>query len=168
MENAVGALKIAFAILLFVISLTLLFMAVTQARNTSDVLYYYGDKTNFYKHVLSRGGTGENGDNGNRKVTAPDIVSTMYKYNSELVGVKIILNEKVNGKKIEYIFDLDRKDKQKMREDLTNCINKLGNKEFTEEFVEVPISGIYISTVDGTEIPITADAKKVYVTYRES
>ena len=158
MENAVDALKMAFAIFMFILALTILFMAVTRTKIAGDNLYYYADKTNFYQHAKSQ--------NLNRTVKAPDIVSTIYKYDTELIAVKVIFRD---GS--EYIFDLDEKDaaeKQTMKNNISICINKLGTKKFTEEFVEVPVTGIYIPTVDGAEITLAKGEKKVYITYKET
>ena len=159
MENATDAIKMAFAIFMFVISLTILFMAVARTKITADTLYYYADKTNFYQHAKSV--------KENRTVTAPDIVSTIYKYDTESIAVRVILQDGT-----EYKFDLygneqTDEEKRQIKEDITTCINNLADKEFKEEFVEVPISGIYLPTVDGTEITLAKGAKKVYITYRE-
>ena len=40
--------------------------------------------------------------------------------------------------------------------------------KFREEFVEIPISGIYEYGLDGSELVITSGGKKVYITYTEN
>ena len=39
------------------------------------------------------------------------------------------------------------------------------NASFKEEFVEIPISGIYEKGEDDTEITLSSGGKKVYITY---
>ena len=52
MENAVDAIKIGFALLVFVIAITLTFSLVGQARATSDAVFASTDKTEFYDYSL--------------------------------------------------------------------------------------------------------------------
>ena len=54
MENATDALKIAFAIFVFVIAITLTFSLISQAKSTSDYVLSYSDRTNFYEHSDSK------------------------------------------------------------------------------------------------------------------
>ena len=46
-------------------------------------------------------------------------------------------------------------------------LTQLKDKSFKEEFVEIPISGIYEYGSDGTELVISSGGKKVYITYTE-
>ena len=50
MDNAVDALKIAFAVLVFVMAITVSITAFDQAKATSDEVFYMADKTNFYEY----------------------------------------------------------------------------------------------------------------------
>ena len=49
MENAVDALKMGFAVLVFVIAISVSIMAMGQAKETSEPVFYMTDKTNFYE-----------------------------------------------------------------------------------------------------------------------
>ena len=51
MENAVDALKIAFAVFVFAIAAVLTFSIVGQARATSDIVLTMNDKTSYYDYV---------------------------------------------------------------------------------------------------------------------
>ena len=53
MENAIDAMKMAFAVLVFVIAMSLAFMMITQARSTADVVFQTTDKQ---EYVLWCGG----------------------------------------------------------------------------------------------------------------
>lgn len=83
MEDAVDALKIGFAVLVFVIALTIFFKIVNLAKNTSDIVLYSIDKSNYYTY--SEKNKGEH-----RIVTLKDIIPTIYRYNKENYGVTII------------------------------------------------------------------------------
>ena len=168
MENAADALKIAFAIFVFVVAGSLLFIMVSKTISTADTLFWHTDKTNFYDWYKS--------DADDRIATKADIVSAIYKYYYENNAVKVIFN---NGD--EYVFDLDYESNEgnltekfnnetEILNNLNDFMQKLearGNTTFTEEFVEVPFDGIILDAVDGTEIVIADKRERVYVVYRE-
>lgn len=103
MENAVGALKIAFAVLIFVIGLTLLFSMTSQARETATYLISATDGTMYYTYYDEEATEESIDDNGNRIVTLQDIIPTLYRYSEENYGVTIVDK---NGN-IVARFDLD-------------------------------------------------------------
>ena len=70
MEHAADALKMAFALLVFAIAITTIFVMVSKVKTTSDAVMYYGDKTNFYSHYEDK----SKDTNGNRIVGISDIV----------------------------------------------------------------------------------------------
>lgn len=173
MENAADALKIAFAMFVFVIAITVTFSLVSQAKSTADVVLYHSDETNFYEY---RGSS-----NYNRTVSIAEVIPTLYRYYTESVGVTVNL---LNGGTYKtYTFDLNNKEdifieKSKLtseadREDnLKKFINDIlfvlpKDTKFTEEFVEIPISGIYEYGLDGTELVLSSGGKKVYITYTQ-
>lgn len=172
MENATDALKIAFAIFVFVIAITVAFSLISQAKTTSDHILFYADKTNFYDRLDSK--------ETNRVVSTSDVISTLYKYYKESLGVTIEL-----GSNDTYKFDLNlsksdlekfglsqapatEKEAENMIEKFINdkLLKNYANDKFVEEFVEVPISGIYEFGEDDTEITLSSGGKKVYITYR--
>lgn len=167
MENAADALKIAFALLVFAIAITIVFTMISKVKTSADAVLYYADDTN-YQEPAPYSST-------NRTVKKSDIISTLYRYDKESISVTIILDGQ------QYIFDrgnenmagtvLDLNTDKEVENNLKRFIeNELGsvasNKEFTEEFVEVPTSGIYLNAADGSEIILASGGKKVYVTYK--
>ena len=48
MENATDALKMAFAVFVFIIALSIVFSLISQAKETADTVLFYSDKTNYY------------------------------------------------------------------------------------------------------------------------
>lgn len=168
MENAADALKIAFAMFVFVIAITITFSLISQAKSTADVVLYYSDETNFYEHLAS--------SDTNRKVSSSEVITNLHRYYLESIGITVKLK---NGN--SYIFDLNNNEyivqesKTKLsstterEENLAKFIEEKlpKNSNYTEEFVEVPISGIYEIGEDDTEIILSAGGKKVYITYTE-
>ena len=60
MENAVDAIKIAFAVMIFVMALSVSMVTLTQVKATSDVVLYAEDETNFYEYQGATGKAAEN------------------------------------------------------------------------------------------------------------
>lgn len=82
MENASDALKIAFAIFIFVIAITLTFMTISQAKTTADVVLFMSDKTNYYDYFAGSLTEG-------REVGIDTVISTIYKYRKESFWVTV-------------------------------------------------------------------------------
>lgn len=78
MENAVKALEMAFAVMVFVLALSVSVFAFNQAKSTSDELLYRKDETNYYDYQEATGKAAEN-----RIVGLETIIPTLYKYYKE-------------------------------------------------------------------------------------
>lgn len=78
MENATHALYMAFAVLIFVMALTISMVSFTNAKNTADVILYAKDETNYYEYTNVTGKADEN-----RIVGLETIIPTLYKYYKE-------------------------------------------------------------------------------------
>lgn len=78
MENAVEAIKMAFAVMVFVIALSVSMISFNKAKATSDVVLYAKDETNYYDY---EGATGKAAEN--RIVGIETIIPTLYKYYKE-------------------------------------------------------------------------------------
>lgn len=159
MENAVDALKIAFAVLVFVIAITTTFYFISQAKNTSDTVLYYADDTNFYEYA--------NSNDKNRTVNVAEVISTLYRYYKESIAVTIKLE---NNNVTTFDLTTENKSMKEIENELaiyvsSNLLKLNSNSKFKEEFVETPISGIYTSGEDDTQLTITPGGKKLYVIY---
>ena len=77
MENAVDALKIAFAVIVFVMALSVAIYMFSQARTTADIVLHSSDVTQYmdYEEVSS--------GSESRIVGLESIVPTLYKYYKE-------------------------------------------------------------------------------------
>lgn len=167
MENAADALKIAFAMFAFALAIMVTFGLVSQAKSTADTVLYYSDETNFY----------EQSELIQREVSVAEIIPTLYRYYEESIGVTINLKDYEDP----FIFDLNNNEtilldgktkltsevdrEANLKEFIENKLPKDSN--FKEEFIEIPVSGIYEYGSDGSELVLSAGGKKVYITYTE-
>ena len=157
MEDAVDALKIGFAVLVFVIAITVTFSLISQAKSTADVVLFYADETNFYKY--------EDSAKTNRTVDVAEVISALYRACKESVSVTI----DINGKELEFDLTTLNANTNEIEVELKYISTKLlelpSDSKFLEEFVEVPISGTYVTGEDSTTLTLNRGGKKVYVKY---
>jgi len=93
MENAVSALKIVFAIFIFILGLSILFFMSSQARETASIIIAGTDKTNdyiYYEDYKEDVKEDYIDKNGNRVVQMKDMIPTIYRYSDENYGVTIV------------------------------------------------------------------------------
>lgn len=93
MENAVDALYMGFAILVFVIALSLSIFSFSEVTNASQRILDARDKTTTYNYYTSTGTS--------RIVTREDIIPTLYRayYENYIVRFENI-NAFVNGRNL--------------------------------------------------------------------
>lgn len=78
MENAVEALKMAFAVMVFVMALSVSMFAFNNVKDVADIVLYTQDETNYYEYQEAKGKAAEN-----RIVGLETIIPTLYKYYNE-------------------------------------------------------------------------------------
>lgn len=78
MENAVDAIKIAFAVMVFSIALTVSIQYFNRVKATSDIIIYTKDETNYTEYE----GTNKRRDEY-REVGLESIIPSLYKYYKE-------------------------------------------------------------------------------------
>lgn len=102
MDDAVQAITMAFAVLVFVIALSLAMLLIKQATNTSELLVQYSDLTAFYDNIQL---DNNNGITETERVVGLDtVIPTLYRYYKENFCVKIY---DVDGSKLLQIFDVN-------------------------------------------------------------
>jgi len=79
MENAAEALKMAFAIILLVLALSVSMFLFSKARSTAQVLLQRSDPTEYYDYINYT----KADLSGNRVVGFETIIPTLYKYDKE-------------------------------------------------------------------------------------
>lgn len=148
MDNAVDALKIAFAMLVFVMAITVSITAFDQAKATSDEVFYMADKTNFYEY------TSDDKIPDGRIVSIETIIPTLYRYYKENFNVIILDKE---GKEV-CTFNLE-KEIQDYSKNYKNA-PWLGNaNEDTKLRVDVEVSGEH-KVINGVEYKSQAETNK--------
>ena len=79
MESAVDALKLGFAVIVFVIALSLSMFIFTKAIKTADIVLHASDKSEYIEYQE----VNENGSTENRVVGLETVIPTLYKYYKE-------------------------------------------------------------------------------------
>lgn len=149
MENAADALKMAAAVLIFVLALSISINAFGEVRKTSKIILDYNDREYDYTYVEENGGT-------KRIVGLETIVPSIYKAykeNYKIVFIGVDLYEKKNSttgqnEKI-YSIDLEKdvigNDKQKEKFIEALLYGKTGNLENWDEIYKTfADNGIYL------------------------
>ena len=110
MEEGSQALLIAFAILVFIIALSISFSSLNSAKKTADVVLYYSDRDNFQEYVSAD----ENDLNGGRTVGIDTVIATVLRCGKENFAVRVV--ERNN----ETIFDYSLDSIPELEEKITN------------------------------------------------
>lgn len=166
MENAVDAIRIGSAVMIFVIALGLAFTVFSQAREVSDIILYANDKTNFEQYVESH-------EDKFRKVGIETIVSTVRRYVTDNENFSV---EVKDGSTV-YTFDLivDQENnltpnqiKENLDKSLKNLIEKYSNSKFIETYSEKVYRGKEYVFENGETIEKINTDTKVKITYTKT
>ena len=156
MENAADALLIGFAILVFIIALSVSLTSLAQAKEVADIVLFYSDRENFQTPLKD---DPVNVNNGGRTVTEDTVIATIYRCAKEKFSVKIIDDE-------IYTFEYDIQTQDEIKNNIQDFITKHTGKEYRETYVEVTTSGTTIMGEDGTQLEQDV-GKKIYITYEK-
>jgi len=154
MENAVDALHIGFAMLVFVIAVSLAFTVFSQAREVADVVLYLNDRTNFEEHVQQV--SDSRVKHGERVVGMETIIPAIRRFVHENDGYWI---EVIAGSD-KYIFDIDQLKNQGIiidsqlqkytSENINTILSKYAGRYFIEKYSEYEYSGGFYDINDPT------------------
>lgn len=152
MENAADALKMAFAVFVFIVALSIVFSLMTKIKDTADTVLWYSDKTNYYEW------TRDTTDDG-RIVGEDTVIATLTTQTKEKVYVQIDDGTSVvtftlfntNAERAEYI----------------ERYLKNGTNKYEERVVEITTGGVYRTAEDGTKIIIQPGTTRTYVIYKK-
>lgn len=136
MENASDALKMAFAVLMFVVALSLAFSSLTKARETTDAVLWFSDKTNYYDWEA---GSLQNG----RVVSEETVISALCNFESS--NTRVIIER--DGIITEFKpIETD----ETVKENFIKTLNQ--GHEYLENIMEITVGGKYKVAEDGTKI----------------
>lgn len=171
MENAADALKMAFAVFVFVAAISLALNSFTKAKETADAILYYTDKVNYYEWADS------SDQKAGRVVGKDAIIASLYRVQSDtyiivdLKTTKYIFNQKrVTEVTASNVKTINTEEVDNMHY-LINFINKTlpNNATYVENVSEVTnegmLGGEYITAEDGTKLQVVQGDNKVIVTY---
>lgn len=164
MENASDALKMAFAIFVFIMALSIALALITMARNTSDTVLMHSDKALYQEPTAYTGALND----GARIVGIETVISTLY----ELKRAKfnVCIDDKA-GKHYEISSASSLETLQDYILELKKNSNNT-NAKFSERIVRVTTSGKYKKLQDGTKIKIadegdtSAGSTSIYIFYK--
>lgn len=137
MENAVEALKIAFAVLMFVMALSLGISSISKANSAVEAVTKLNDRETEYSYVRSSGGL-------TRTVGAETIVPIMYKAYKENFEVRF-LDKNGNGITIYYATDVNGNTKK----DASGNIIKVTSINGTEVFANAQEAEEHLTQILG-------------------
>ena len=130
MENAVEALKMAFAMFIFCLALTVCIVSINQAKKTADTVFSYKDKNTKYVDNLENI-TYTTSTKENRTVSLETIIPTVYRYPKEGFGVTIIDKQG----KVAARFDVEADSMiNKWAQLKLKYNNSIGDKKYTTNY----------------------------------
>ena len=143
MENATNALLIGFAILIFVIALSVTLTTLSQAKTTADIVLFYSDRENFQNPIRV---DSVNYKDGGRTVNAETVIATIARCAKEKFSVKIIEGADT------YNFEYDVQTQNEIKLEIENFIKNHTGTSYRETYVEVTTSGKTVEGGDGTQL----------------
>lgn len=157
MENATDALLMAFAVLVFIIALSVTLTTLSQAKSTADIVLFYSDRENFQTPLKA---DPANASDGGRIVTEDTVIATIARCAKEKFSVKIIEDATI------YNFEYDVQTEEEIRIQIDKFIEEHIGSQYRETYVEVTTSGTTIDGGDGTYLEQNV-GKKIYITYKK-
>lgn len=158
MENATDALLIAFAVLVFIIALSVTLTTLSKAKSTADIVLFYSDRENFQTLLPS---DPDNVKDGGRVVDVDTVIATIERCAKEKFSVKII-----ESTSSVYTFEYDIQNEKEIKEEIARFIKEHKGTSYRETYVEVTTSGTTYVGEDGTQLEENV-GKKIYITYKK-
>ena len=146
MNNASDALKIAAALIVFVVAISMLFSLIATIRNTADSVLFYSDQTNFYEW--------DSGKSNGKIVGENKVISSLYSQKENLTYVYI-----QDGSQQIYPTDSYSNLEDFIKDKLSD------GSTYIETVVEIIVSGKHIYADDGTMISPTPGDSRTYIYY---
>ena len=155
MENAADALKMAFAIFVFIVALSIVFSLMTKIKDTADTVLWYSDKTNYYDWAE------ENTDNG-RTVGEDVIISALY----TIVEEKLYIQVKDGATTTTFAPSILPAEIERRQKYINDNLNS-GSNTYKERVMELTTGGVFRTAEDGTKITIQPGTTKTYVIFEK-
>lgn len=165
MDNAADFLKTSFAVLIFIIGVSVTFSMVSKVSTASRTVLKNSDRNTYFR-PMTKAETAEN-----RKVTNETIISMINRIEQESFCIKVVDNDK----NLTWFFDIENSKIEDngtitemtldeiINEYMLNTINE--QSTFNETFTEQVYEGVYKTADDGTTLVIHQGAAKLHITY---
>lgn len=156
MENVADALLMGFAILIFVIALSVSFSTLEHAKSTADVVLFYSDRDNFQTPLKIED---DSVNEGGRTVGIDTVISTIYRCSKENFVVSIDDGQDDDDK---YVFEYIGNNSAEIKGLIEFFITNHTGVKYKEEYAEITTSG---TTYGGTlEENVN---KRMYIYYKK-
>ena len=148
MENATDALKMAFAVLIFVIALSITFILIGYTKETADTILSYSDRTSYMDP-----------DEGKRLVSVDTVISALKNRVDQASYIVIeenglqYIDENGNAKTTNTFTYKTTSDDKQVQKYIETHVDK--GYKYTETVREIVTDGEYIVTEDGTRLAIS-------------
>lgn len=159
MENATDALKMAFAIFVFVIALSTVFSLISKIKETAEIVISNTDKTVYYDWFKGEDEEGNLIKEG-RTVGKETVTAAIYNCKKDLTYVTV-----VDKSRNRQTF-LPSSTEEEISEGIKTYMNAVG--KYKERVVEVTTGGEHIIADDGTKLTQIAGKTKVYIIFEET
>ncbi len=159
MENSVEALLIAFAVIIFVVALTVSFTTIEHAKSTADVVLYFSDREKFQSYVKA---DPDESSDGGRTVKMETVLATLSRCIKENFAIEIKEGTEVK------VFDYAIQNKDDLKAEIEQFINTHINNtddEYRETYAEIIYTGKVYSE-DGINLEEDV-GKKIYIYYNK-
>ena len=157
MDNVTDALKMAFAVFVFVIALSIVFSLMTKTKDVADAVLWYSDKTNYYDWTDEKTAEG-------RIVGEDTVISALQTQIKEKVFVQIQDQNGITEKTFKPSSQED--EVQKREEYIKDALNN-GTNKYLERVVEITTGGVFRTAEDGTRITIQPGTTRTYVIFKK-
>ena len=169
MENGAHALLMATAAIVFIVALSVSFIALGQAKATADVVLFSSDRETFQEYVNP---DLESFEDGGRDVGFSTVVATIERCGHENFAVKVLDRNGSVLLDIDYAvlrYENNNDVWKVMTEEINKFIrNKVGSASsdvYRETFVEINLTGETYTGEDGTQLEENV-GKKIYITFK--
>ncbi len=167
MENAIDALKLAAAVIVFVIFISLAFMLFSQTKTTADSIFYTRDSQKYMEQeglndiiYISSAGL-----DTNREVTFEDLLPTLFRYHKENYAVTIIVNEGDSGP-YKVLARYDNTTETVVNANASDIMNEESENETVNKELEYLDQNVNNFSVDGTPISVTWSIETLQEIYK--
>lgn len=162
MENVADFLKSSFAVLVFIIGLSVTFSMVSKVTTSSKVILKNSDRNKYFRTMTKV-------EAESRKVTNDTVISMINRIEKESFCVVVVDGEKTWNFDIDNSKIIESGTKTEMTlDEIINLyiLETIGEeKMFSESFTEQVYEGIYKTADDGTTIVVAQGAAKLHITY---